>query len=433
MISNRNIAVAIICTILAITAAFAVAAALLMPARYSRDQTPTRTRGFDVQSVDAMKFSRDVARQKLSDEKFDAVIDEQTRGVAELGATHIAIGTPYDPEFLPFMRRWVASARTHGLSVWFRGNFSGWEGWFGYKKIGRAEHLDLTEKFILGNPDLFQDGDIFTSCPECENGGPGDPRMNGDVDGHRAFLADEYDASVSAFRSIGKDVESGYFSMNTDVAMLIMDKPTIDRVGGIVSLDHYVRDTASMDAAIRHFAELGARVVIGEFGAPIPDLNGAMTQEEQARFIGKLFSVFYENNLDIKGVNYWVIQGGSTALINDDGSKRQAFETIKEYYKAPLVLGTVTDIYGMPLPGVSISLQDGKYSAVTDRWGNYEVFAPFIPDTISIGKPGFASSTLEVIKIDPFENHLSRLEPTDPDVTYRLQSFLFAVRERFDW
>ena len=66
--------------------------------------------------------------------------------------------------------------RKHGLSVWFRGNFSGWEEWFGYPKIKAYEHINKTRNFIINNPELFADGDIFTSCPECENGGPGDPR-----------------------------------------------------------------------------------------------------------------------------------------------------------------------------------------------------------------------------------------------------------------
>ena len=38
------------------------------------------------------------------------------------------------------------------------------------------------------------------TCNECENGGPGDPRHNGDVVGHRKFLIKEY-KSIDEFGS----------------------------------------------------------------------------------------------------------------------------------------------------------------------------------------------------------------------------------------
>ena len=53
------------------------------------------------QSVDTMKHSRDLAREKLHDASYDAVIDREVRAIAETGATHVAIATPYDEEFVP--------------------------------------------------------------------------------------------------------------------------------------------------------------------------------------------------------------------------------------------------------------------------------------------------------------------------------------------
>jgi hypothetical protein len=82
-------------------------------------------RFFKIQAIDTMKYSRDKAREGLSDE----VIESQVRAIKESGATHVALGTPYDPEFVPFMKKWVTAARKYGLLVWFRGNASGWEKW----------------------------------------------------------------------------------------------------------------------------------------------------------------------------------------------------------------------------------------------------------------------------------------------------------------
>src|SRR3989304_760988 len=70
-----------------------------------------KARIWPVQAIDTMKYSRDLAREKLNDPSFDAVIDEQVRIIAETGATHVAIATPYDEEFLPFLTRWVSAAR----------------------------------------------------------------------------------------------------------------------------------------------------------------------------------------------------------------------------------------------------------------------------------------------------------------------------------
>src|SRR3990167_8157982 len=70
-----------------------------------------RERFFQVQSIDTMKYSRDVAREKLKDFSYDKEIETQVKNIAETGASHVAIATPYDDEFLPFLRRWVKAAR----------------------------------------------------------------------------------------------------------------------------------------------------------------------------------------------------------------------------------------------------------------------------------------------------------------------------------
>src|SRR3989339_521194 len=111
-------------------------------------QKPT-VKFWRIQAVDTMKYSRDMARAKLNDSKFDITIDQQIHAIADTGANYVAIATPYDEEFVPILRRWVASARRYGLSVWFRGNFSGWEGWFEYPRINQIQHLRATRAFIL--------------------------------------------------------------------------------------------------------------------------------------------------------------------------------------------------------------------------------------------------------------------------------------------
>lgn len=287
---------------------------------------------FKIRSIDTVKYSRDLASQMLGKKDFDNTIKIQVSEIASVNTTHIGIGTPYDDQFKPFLKRWIDESRAQGLKVWFRGNFSGWEGWFGYKKITRQEHLKELEAFILSNPDLFEDGDIFTPCPECENGGPGDPRQTGDAPGFRQFLVDEYNTASIAFGKINKKVTVGYFSMNYDVADLIMDRETTHKLGDVVVIDHYIKDPSLLAKDARKISEKsGGKVVLGEFGVPIPDIHGNMSEDDQAKWIEKALEEA-KKTPEIIGINYWVNVGGSTRLWNEDGSARKAVEVIKKFF-----------------------------------------------------------------------------------------------------
>jgi hypothetical protein len=294
--------------------------------------SPLSQHSFEIKSIDTMKYSRDTAREKLQNPAFDTVIDMQMKNIAEVGATHVAIGTPYDEEFYPILKRWVKSAREHKLKVWFRGNFSGWEGWFDYPQISREIHIVKTQEFILNNRDLFEDGDIFTSCPECENGIKieyGDPRS---LNPHREFLIEEYQAAKEMFFHIGKDVKANYYSMNGDIAKALMDKETTKALGGVVVIDHYVATPQQLADDVRYLAaQSGGKIVLGEFGAPIPDIHGEMTEEEQAEWINEALELL-KHIPEVEGVNYWVNIGGSTALWNDNGTPRLGVSTLKKFY-----------------------------------------------------------------------------------------------------
>ena len=354
-----------------------------------------KTRLWEVQSIDTVKSSRDLARQTLTDPKREADIEVEVKSIADLGATHVAIGTPYDQEFLPVLEKWVAAARRHNLSVWFRGNFAGWEGWFGYPRITRGEHLVKTEEFILTHPDLFRDGDIFTSCTECENGGPGDPRANGDLKGHRQFLMDEYWVTKNAFAKIDKAVKSNYFSMNGGVARLVMDEATTRALDGIVTIDHYVKSPEQLALDVREIARRsGGRVVLGEFGAPIPDIHGQMTELEQAQWLQRALAALAQTE-ELMGLNYWVGFGGSTALWRESREARVGVAVLEHFYKPPLVSGMVKDELNRPVEEARI---EGDHRVATpDRQGRFEL--PFLENKnteLKVTAKGYADQAVVV-------------------------------------
>jgi hypothetical protein len=297
-------------------------------------QTPQeeRRKHWKFQSIDTMKSSRDLAREELTDPNFAKEVDRQMADIAATGATHVAIGTPYDDEFLPVIKLWSRTARQHGLKVWFRGNWSGWEQWFGYPKIDQETHIENTRQFILNNSNLFEDGDIFTSCPECENGPKLELGNSFAIAEYRKFLIKEYQVTKEAFRQIDKDVTANYYSMNLDVAKAVMDKDTTKALDGVVAIDHYVNAPEQLAEDIQLIAQQsGGRIVLGELGAPIPDIHGPMNEDAQADWLAESLRLVSRLE-EVEGINYWVNLGGSTALWRDNKSPKPAVEVLTQYY-----------------------------------------------------------------------------------------------------
>lgn len=375
---------------------------------------------WEFQAIDTMKYSRDPSREFLSKpDEFRAVVEEQTKQIAETGATHIGIATPYDAEFEGILEAWVIAARRHNLKVWFRGNWSGWESWFGYPRITREEHLQKTIEYIANHPELFEDGDVFSACPECENGGPGDPRMNGDASGHKAFLIAEHQAMDEAFKKIKRNVQTNFNSMNGDVARLIMDKPTTAALGGLVVVDHYVRTPEQLNRDVTEYAaRSGGKVVLGEFGAPIPDINGQMTGEQQAEWLKQTLQLLSENP-NLAGLSYWTNRGGSTAIWNDDGVPKPAVAVLASYYTPLVAKGQVVNTLGQPLSAVTLATPQKSF--VTDYAGLYDL--PLFPNTtVTISTPGYVPLELSADAL--VELPRLELERTSPSAWYSFRLWL---------
>lgn len=380
-----------------------------------------------IQSIDAVKYSRDQARWRLTDPGFDQEINNQVEQIKNLGATHVAVGTPYDAEFIPYLKRWVRITREKGLKVWFRGNFSGWEGWFYYPRIDRDEHLGKTYSFIVDNPDLFEDGDIFTPCTECENGGPGDPRSNGDAEGHRDFLIKLYESSKSAFETINKKVDTGFFSMNYDVAWLIMDKETTEGVGGVVAIDHYVSTTDRTADDITKIAERsGGNVVLGEVGVPIPDIHGSMTQSQQAKWMEDLFHKV-SNKPELLGVNYWTNKDSSTALFSYNDQAREVTNVLRTFYSPKVITGKVVNKLDQPVKDATISA--GIKTYYSDNEGKFEILAPPSLTEFSVSANSYSSKN---ITLENKDNYEIMLEKDPEDFMFRFRVWLYYLFTKSD-
>ncbi len=351
-----------------------------------------RAHFFDVQSIDTMKYSRDAAREKLKDLQYDKEIDMQVKNIADTGATHIALGTPYDEEFLPYLKRWVAAARKNNLKVWLRGNLSGWEEWFGYPAITKDQHTARIRQFILNNPDLFENGDIFSSCPECENGALGDPRMNDDVEGYKNFLINEYQVVKQSFTEIHKNVIANYYSMNGDVARLIMNVEMTKSLDGAVTIDHYVKTPDQLVGDIKNYIEEShGSIILGEFGAPIPDIHGNMTEKEQAQWIDETLKRLIQTP-QVTALNYWTNMASSTSLWNEDYSPRRAVSTVTKYFDPINIFGIIKDERDQPLGEVTVK---GKEKTIVINDDSYAL--PVLDgESVTFSKYGYVSVNIKV-------------------------------------
>jgi hypothetical protein len=398
------------------------------------ENAPMETRYFQVQSIDTMQDSRDRAREvEKNPAAFDAVIERDMTLISHAGATHVAIDTPYDPEFSAVLKRWVDAARTYGLSVWFRGNFSGWEGWFGYASITPATHLSMLRNFITSNAELFENGDIFTPCPECENGGPGDPRKTGDARGYDDFLVAEHQTALSAFGTIGKDV-SVYASMNKDIASDILTKDTAAALGGTILIDHYAPLADDYALTIDDLSSrLSARIGIGEFGAPIPNINGAMTDKMQAAFVGNTLTLLAREKPALPLVNYWSIENGSTALVNENGKPKDAYGILADYFKPIMLSGTIKDPTGTAVPSADVSINGVSASFSVENGGSYNILVPSVENGVDIefSKAGYAGTSTTIRAPDAggarkIERNIV-LAPSPPSLWYGIETFIRAL------
>lgn len=356
---------------------------------------------WSIQSIDTMKYSRDLAREGMSNPLFEKIIESQVKEITYSGATHIAIGTPYDDEFIPFLKKWVSAARNNNLNVWFRGNFSGWEGWFDYPQITANDRKVKIKDFIMKNSGLFEEGDIFTSCTECENGQIGDPRQTGKVSEYRQFLIQEYESASGAFSEINKNVKTGFFSMNADVARLVMDEETTDKLGDVVVIDHYVKDPEKLAQDIKEISEKsGGKLVLGEFGVPIPDIHGEMNDKEQSDWIANALS-YLAKEPKLSGVNYWVSFGGTTAIWDNGGIEKPAVVVLKSYFSPSVLTGKVTNEIGKPVVNAMI-IADTK-EAYTGQDGDFEILQNPTLESVIIKARTYKEKAIYVGEIDKGE------------------------------
>jgi hypothetical protein len=389
------------------------------------DSSSSQSQIWEVRSVDTMKTSRDLAREKLNDLEYDSVIKHDLQLIKDLGANYVAIDTPYDDEFMPYLIRWVKYAREAGLHVWFRGNFSHWEGWFGYEKnMTTQEHIRETARFIANNPALFNDGDAFDPCPECENAQwwP-QPEKNKE---YNDFLVNQQVNLKASFSKINKKVHTNWTGIIGGRAKEVLTADTVKSLDNLVAIDHYTNSLSNMDSYIDYFAgTFGAKTLVSEFGAPIPDIHGKMTDLQQADFIDSMMKVFYLHKENIYGLNYFALGTGTTEIIDKRGLPKLAYHTIKKYYSPAQLSGTITDELGKKLTNITVAANGDANHVLTGHDGQYSIVVPAESVEIVVASPHHLK---QVFQIEPtYSAKLTQdlvLIPSKPNILYLFKRWL---------
>jgi len=211
--------------------------------------------------------------------------------------------------------------------------------------------------------------------------------------------------------------------MNADVARLVMDMDTTGKLGGIVAIDHYVKDTDKIVSDIQDIAlRSGGRIVLSEFGAPIPDIHGEMSEKEQALWINKLMLSLAKMS-ELEGVNYWTSYGGSTRLWNNDDTPKEAAIVITKYYSPHVYSGTVINEAGIPLNQALIITKDGS-SRVDD---NGKFLFPTTEDTFIIKANGYVDQAITFIPDSTISMKKSR-----ESLVFKILKTLYIVRSKFN-
>jgi len=249
-------------------------------------------------------------------------IRRQVSMIKNLGATYVAISTPYNrPEEI---RLWSDEIHRAGLRVWYRSHWLEWEGDEGYiANLSQADYLTKTSQFIITNKDIFKEGDAFTVCVEPEQMYTARSKKM-DWEELNKFIVDQADVADEAFAKIGHkdEIYTNWISVNGYIGLSGLTERTVKRLG-LITLDHYPKADQGLlrtEMADRWLQEIDrvhekwqVPILLGEFGY---NVEKEVTSAEQKRAVDLMLEKARTRPYII-GINYWVHMGNSSRIIND--------------------------------------------------------------------------------------------------------------------
>lgn len=218
-------------------------------------------------------------------------------------------------------------------------------------RFAKQTYLDKTYDFIVDNPTLFANGDIFTACVECNNADNSNNftfRTGGVTGGafnftlYNRFLRDQVTYANAGFVAIGKSVRTNLLSFSLSLLNLngqtldsgddgasggLTDANMVSYMDSIVTIDHYnsstYRSTATYSTAYNsdldkiQTAFPSCQIMIGEWGY---HTTTATQDGEQYGMYDTITSNVLRQKSYILGVNYWNHLGQTQSSLWTDTS-----------------------------------------------------------------------------------------------------------------
>lgn len=319
--------------------------------------SPSPSADWAIQSVDMMKYSKDVVCNQPS----QATVDTMVQRAKDSGANYIAISTQYDNtatgycgngvtgNALALTTKWVNSIRAHGLHVWFRQMSNSFEGINGVTKVSNTPaYTNFIVNYILANPTLYQPGDIFTPTPEPDSAGisgvtycPTICQFTNATDFNN-WIQNTQVAVKNAFTQIGvSNVQVGYYGTsgfivyganNSDwYGKSFLTAATVASMNNVIAMDDYPESFGqNLSYSMTGFHKVwpNATLVMGEWGT-IDATNSAQAVQQVNTSMAAAKQPF------VTGFNYWNLgPAGHESLLNSDLSTNATYTAVQNFFKA---------------------------------------------------------------------------------------------------
>lgn len=313
---------------------------------YRQPDLPTTNSGWKFNSIDEQvvtksdAWNQDATKRNLEFDELKTVS----------GITHVAIAVPY--ENLTKYTNYVTGARAKGLKVYHRSHWNSWEGDNSIPAgLSRQDYLEDTYRFIVANPTLFAEGDLFGMCVEPNNANDNGnytfrtPENSGGsftISKFNEFCKDQVKYANAAFTAIGLERKIYTFPISPSVSLLNLggqswtatsgdagglgNSDFITYFGGYCSIDHYeadaIRDGNAYYTAYNNDLDKwalgfpGCQLFIGELGY---HTTTSVQDGEQLGVFDRCLTSLRSKTFII-GFNAWVHMASSTASLWVDAS-----------------------------------------------------------------------------------------------------------------
>jgi hypothetical protein len=274
-----------------------------------------------------------------------------------LGATHVAIGVPYDNG--DQWDKWVDAAHNNGLSVIGRSHWNSQEGDNGAPdNLTPGQYITNTDGFLNTHKSHLKPGDVFIYCVEPEQGHYWSRTYGSNWSGNATAMA-EYNKFIQDGINHGKQIlssiggiDTSLVSVNGDMLMLL-SQDTVNLMTA-VAVDHYTENenngpkhtydlkymhdkmVADLD---RFYNKWHKPIYIGEWGFTIN--SDEVSDDWQKTVYTDLLGIFAGNS-NIYGVNIWNFMGDTSRILNDSSGTPTTLRPAADIVKAYFTGGTIT-------------------------------------------------------------------------------------------